>query len=125
MYSQKQHSPAARLALLPSPDLTEYQNDPELWTRRFDFDPTNHVEIHHASSHLTLGMCKNCRFAATARPTLGQFIDSILRSFYNTALRSIRTVCLSESTDSAPALLSLRQQLIHIGLPPNQVYECK
>jgi hypothetical protein len=97
---------SGRLAFLPSPDLSEYQNDPELYAEdemfadvvdrrvvtvpiRFDFDssPEVVIDIHHPHSHLTLGQYMNCRIAATAALTPGVFIEFILRSFYNTASR--------------------------------------
>lgn len=127
---------AARLAFLPSPDLSEYQNDPELYEldvmfaevidrrvaavpMRFDFDPANHVEIHHPRSHLTLGMYKNCRIPAAATPTPGLFIDFVLRSFYNTALRAHSDGLPRRAHRFTSSITSREQQFVYIGVPPS------
>ncbi|WP_370500249.1 DUF2290 domain-containing protein [Mycolicibacterium sp. jd] len=127
---------AARLAFLPSPDLSEYQNDPELYELdvmfaevidrrvaavplRFDFDPANHIELHHPKAHLTLGMYKNCRIATLAAPTPGLFIDFILRSFYNTALRTHSDELPRRAHRFASTITSKEQQLVYIGVPPS------
>jgi hypothetical protein len=95
-----------RLAFFPSPDLTEYQNNPEIYDDddiyadivmrnivvfpiRFDYDCTEGVfeEIHHPKSHLTLGQYKNCRIPVSAPLTPYLFLQFILRNFYNTAYK--------------------------------------
>jgi hypothetical protein len=93
-----------RLAFFPSPDLAEFQNNPEIYESdeifadvvarnivvfpvRFDFDSSDErfQEIHHSRSHLTLGQYQNCRIPVSAPITPYWFIDFILRNFYNTA----------------------------------------
>ena len=86
-----------RLAYFHNPDLEPYQNDPEIYLVdqiyaeiasrhvsgfpfRFDFNARTGV---HSKSHLTLGQYKNCRIPVThpVRPT--QFVDFLLRNFYD------------------------------------------
>ena len=95
-----------RLAFFPSPDLTEFQNSPEVYESdeiyaeitlknivpfpvRFDFDASDDVylELHHPRSHLTLGQYANCRIPVSAPMPPGAFVDFVLRNFYNTAHR--------------------------------------
>lgn len=93
------------LSFFPSPNLLEFQNDPEIYMQdvlyaevvdknivvspiRFDFDPDNYVDYHHPKSHLTIGQYKNCRIPVSAPLTPYQFLNFILRSFYNTAFHS-------------------------------------
>jgi hypothetical protein len=90
-----------RLAFFPSPNLLEFQNDPDLYLNdeiyadiimknlvrfplRFDFDNDPKVvkEIEHPASHLTLGQYKNCRIPVSSPITPFTFISFILRSFY-------------------------------------------
>jgi hypothetical protein len=95
-----------RLAFFPSPDLTEFQNSPDVYEQeevyaevvarnvvpfpvRFDFDSSDElfIELHHPRAHLTLGQYENCRIPVSAPLAPTAFIDFILRSFYNTAHR--------------------------------------
>lgn len=95
-----------RLAFFPSPELEDYENDPELYDTdeiyadiiaknivpfpiRFDFDRDDalHQEVDHPKSHLTLGQFKNCRIPVSAPLTPFVFIHFVLRNFYNTAFR--------------------------------------
>jgi len=93
-----------RLAFFPSPNLEEFQNNPEIYEDdeiyadvlmknivptpiRFDYDPDNHINLTHPMSHLTIGQYKNCRIPICAPITPNAFIDFILRNFYNTAHR--------------------------------------
>jgi hypothetical protein len=95
-----------RLAFFPCPDLSEYQNSPDIYESdelyaevvarnivsvpvRFDFDKENAEELHHPTSHLTLGQYSNCRIPVGAPVTPFVFMDFILRSFYNTAHRKL------------------------------------
>ncbi|WEF30922.1 DUF2290 domain-containing protein [Pseudoduganella chitinolytica] len=97
---------AHRLAFFPSPDLGEFQNNPDIYEAdeiyadilaknivtfpvRFDYDDDDalFVELHHPKSHLTLGQYKNCRIPVNGPLSPRTFLDFILRSFYNTAHR--------------------------------------
>lgn len=89
------------LAFYPSPDLLEFQNDPELYENeilyadiiskdvvttpvRFDFDPSAFVEDTHPHCHFTIGQYKNCRIPVSNALTPHRFLNFILRAFYNT-----------------------------------------
>ncbi|GAB2472122.1 DUF2290 domain-containing protein [Xylanimonas ulmi] len=88
-------------SFLPSPDLTAYQDDPQLYLRdevygdvvdprvvpvpmRVDFDAGAAVDLHHPHSHMTFGLYEHCRIAVTAAMTPWHFLELVLRSFYRT-----------------------------------------
>lgn len=94
------------LSYFPSPDLDQFQNEPEIYLEdevfadvvarnivpspvRFDFsnDSNKFVEGHHPYSHLTLGQYKNCRIPVCSPLGPFTFGTFILRNFYNTAFR--------------------------------------
>jgi len=94
------------LGFFPSPNLEEFQNNPEIYLEdvlyadvvarnivsfpiRFDFDCRDEVckPVEHPKSHLTLGQYKNCRIPITAPLTPYYFISFLLRNFYNTAFK--------------------------------------
>lgn len=96
-----------RLAFFPSPDLTEYQNDPEVYDQdiiyaeildrrvvptpiRFDFDRHSFISVQHPMSHVTIGQYKNCRIPLKSALSPFRFIEFILGSFYNTAFNNYR-----------------------------------
>lgn len=98
-----------RLAFFPSPNLDIFQNEPDIYFEdeiysdildarivtvplRFDFDDSedqngNKVAkpVIHPISHLTIGQYKNCRIPVSSAITPYQFIEFIIRNFYNTA----------------------------------------
>ena len=98
-----------RLAFFPSPDLDTFQNKPDLYLDddiysdildarivtvplRFDFDNSEDqngnkvaIPVIHPISHLTIGQYKNCRIPVSSAITPYQFIEFIIRNFYNTA----------------------------------------
>lgn len=94
------------LSYFPSPDLEQFQNEPEIYLDdevfadvvaknivpfpiRFDFsdDEKKFVEVYHPYSHLTLGQYKNCRIPVCSPLGPLAFGGFILRNFYNTAFR--------------------------------------
>lgn len=122
------------LSFLPSPSLVEFQNNPEIYIEdvlyaevveknivvtpiRFDYDPENYVDYHHPKSHLTIGQYKNCRIPVSAPLTPYQFLNFILRSFYNTAFNRycgeitsrapVFEICISDREQSLPHFRSL------------------
>jgi len=123
-----------RLAFFPSPDLYEFQNDSELYDNddiyadiiakniiptsiRFDYDPDNHALVSHPKSHLTIGQYKNCRIPVCAPITPNIFIDFILRSFYNTALRTHETeLSLDNSNLFKKSIFDEEQKTLHLSL---------
>lgn len=95
-----------RLAFLPSPDLLEYQNEPEIYDNdvmyaevldrrvvaspiRFDFDRDAHAEYVHPSAHVTIGQYTNCRIPMQSALSPFKFFEFVLSSFYNTAYNEI------------------------------------
>ena len=126
------HLTKHRLAFLPSPDLLEYQNNPELYLGevlyadivdkdavtvplRFDYDDDSFVALEHPRSHLTLGQYSRCRIPVTSGVTPHAFIDFLLRSFYNTASSSISLP--SPIMRFNQCITELERQVIHIGVP--------
>lgn len=94
------------LSYFPSPDLEQFQNEPEIYLEediyadvvaknivpfpvRFDFsnDAEKFVNVHHPYSHLTLGQYKNCRIPVCSPLNPLAFGAFILRNFYNTTFR--------------------------------------
>lgn len=125
-----------RLAFLPSPDLESFQNDPEPYEQdmmyaevisrqvvavpiRFEFDDRTGVaeSVNHPKSHVTLGQYSNCRIAASAPVTPGVFIGFILRSFYNTALRTISGGAPCAAHRWANTITDDEAALLHIAVP--------
>lgn len=126
----------SRLAYLPSPDLTPFQDDPEVYLHdelfgdvvdvravtvpfRFDYDGREDVvvDLHHPVSHATLGHYPHCRVAVSGPITPYYFVEFLLRSFYRTqgwlatdGLPGPRVKIQSTITD-------LERSLLHFGLP--------
>ncbi len=92
-----------RLAFFPSPSLSPFQDDPDAYMRdelfieivqrrifpspmRFDFDARDDVciDVVHPKSHLTLGNINGCRIPVSAPLAPRQFVEFILRNFYQT-----------------------------------------
>lgn len=89
------------LSFYPSPDLLEYQNDPEVYETdilfaevvmkdivttpvRFDFDLAAFEDYVHPASHFTVGQYRNCRIPVIGPLTPHRFLNFVLRAFYNT-----------------------------------------
>lgn len=98
---------AHRLAFFPAPDLQEFQNAPEWYWHdelfidvlarttapalvRFDYNANQerHRPVLHPKSHLTLGQYEGCRIPVSAPLTPYQFMDFVLRNFYDTPNKS-------------------------------------
>lgn len=97
-----------RLSFFPNPDVYLFQNYPDLYLEnelyndvidirfvcvplRFDFDNSTNDNgvsvaqpIIHPVSHLTIGQYTNCRIPVSSALTPYQFIEFIIRNFYNT-----------------------------------------
>jgi hypothetical protein len=101
---QKKEILAHRLSFFPSPNLLEFQNEPELYIEdevyadmldkqvvtvplRFDFDNSEGTakRVEHPISHLTIGQYKNCRIPVSAAITPYFFLSFLMKSFYHTA----------------------------------------
>ena len=122
-----------RLAFFPSPDLTEYQNDPEIYESdlvyaevisrnvvatpiRFDFDRDAFDEGDHPMSHLTIGQYHNCRIPVKSAISPFRFFEFILGSFYNTAFRNFRGEIAEIGTRHPTTIKAAEAIRIHIGL---------
>ena len=125
-----------RLAFFPSPNLEEFQNDPEIYLQeeiyadvvarnivpfplRFDYDTLSqtHAGTSHPSSHLTLGQYEHCRIPVTAPVPPIRFADFILRNFYHTAFLRYadRLPVFPESFDET--ILPVERNLMHVVVP--------
>lgn len=125
-----------RLAFYPSPNLEEYQNNPEIYENdemyadiikknvvpfplRFDYDSREGVtvELDHPLSHLTLGQYANCRIPVSSPLTPFTFISFILRNFYNTAYLEFCEK-IRQFNDAFPeTILGEERNVIHIQVP--------
>jgi len=125
-----------RLSFFPSPDLYEFQNEPELYLEdqiyadvvdkrvvpfpiRFDYEVDSQIvkPIEHPVSHLTLGQYKNCRIPVNSAVTPYQFIYFIITNFYHTAYVKYSDE-LSEFRDCFDeSIFKEEKELVHIHLP--------
>lgn len=122
-----------RLAFLPSPDLTEYQNDPDLYELdinytenldnrivptpiRFDFDQQAFISLIHPMSHLTIGQYKNCRIPVKSAISPFRFFEFILGSFYNTAFNNYRESIQNTGTIHPETIDTIESLGLHINL---------
>jgi hypothetical protein len=122
-----------RLAFLPSPDLTVYQNDPEIYESdiifaeivaknivttpiRFDFDKDSFVSDVHPMAHCTIGQYKNCRIPVSSAVSPYRFFEFILSSFYNTAYRDFGALLGTPAMLHPSTITPSEQQKIHINL---------
>jgi hypothetical protein len=125
-----------RLTFFPSPDLEEFQSNPNIYIEdeiyadvimrnivpfplRFDFDSreTVFVEIEHPRSHLTLGQYQNCRIPVSAPLTPCSFIQFILRNFYNTAYNKYSAQLSQFAQRFDDSITRLEKSLVHVTIP--------
>jgi hypothetical protein len=125
-----------RLAFFPSPDLLEFQNEPDLYMEeviyadvverkvvtvplRFDFDGRENVfeELTHPKSHLTLGQYSRCRIPVSAALMPLIFVDFILRSFYNTAFTEVTASLPRSRMSFDDCTCAAERSVVHIGIP--------
>lgn len=126
----------SRAAYLPAPDLSPFQEDPDLYLLdevygdvldrrvvtvplRLDFDSRPGVakDLHHPQSHLTLGQYPHCRLPIASPVTPYYFLELLLRSFY----RTDDWLC----TDHMPGprvrmpntITARERELLHLSLP--------
>ena len=119
------------LGFWPSPDLLDFQSNAEIYQEdilyseviernivvaplRIDFDPENFEEYHHPSTHLTIGQYKNCRIPVSAPFTPYQFMNLILRAFYNTAFNSYCASLTPKAPHFDVCITALEQSLPHL-----------
>lgn len=120
------------LTFYPSPNLTEYQNDPELYKTdilyadaiskdivsspiRFDFDENAFEELVHPKSHLTIGQYKNCRIPVSNGLTPYRFLRFVLRSFYNTCFQEYCSTWQASARDFPISVTATEKAELHIS----------
>ncbi|MFG6568899.1 DUF2290 domain-containing protein [Sulfitobacter sp. 1A13679] len=118
------------LAFYPSPDLLEYQNEPEIYETdvlyaevvmkdivttpvRFDYDPSSFVEYLHPSSHFTIGQYKNCRVPVLGALTPFRFLNFILRAFYNTPFHEYCSEWRPDAADFPETMTARERSDLH------------
>jgi hypothetical protein len=125
-----------RLAFFPSPNLEEFQNNPDIYLEdeiyadviarnivpfpvRFDYDGRNgiHEELIHPKSHLTLGQYEHCRIPVTAPMTPFWFVDFILRNFYHTAFCRYADRLPQCSDAFVDSILPAERGVVHVMIP--------
>lgn len=125
-----------RLAFFPSPDLEEFQNNPDIYQKdeiyadviaknivpfpvRFDYDvrSSHDQEFAHPKSHLTLGQYENCRIPVTAPIMPDRFVDFILRNFYHTASVRYADRLPARRGSFAESILSAERDVMHMVVP--------
>ena len=122
-----------RLTFFPAPNLEEYQNDPETYINdelyseivdrkivktplRFDFDAGDaFISVRHPMSHFTIGQYENCRIPVTSALTPYQFIDFILRNFYNTGRYS--GMGKAEEFKFETTITKAEKEIVHLCVP--------
>lgn len=125
-----------RLAFYPSPNLEEYQNNPEIYENdeiyadvikknivpfplRFDYCSRYETagQLDHPLSHLTLGQYANCRIPVSSPLTPYEFISFILRNFYNTAYKKFCGKIRQFDDAFQETIFREERNIIHIQVP--------
>ncbi len=121
------------LSYFPSPDLEQFQNEPEIYLEdevfadvvaknivpfpiRFDFsdDEEKFEDVHHPYSHLTLGQYKNCRIPVCSPLGPLAFGGFILRNFYNTAFRKYSAKFPTSKLGFANTITAKERKIPHV-----------
>jgi hypothetical protein len=121
------------LSYFPSPDLEQFQNEPEIYLDdevfaevvaknivpfpiRFDFsnDKEKFEDVYHPYSHLTLGQYKNCRIPVCSPLGPLAFGGFILRNFYNTAFRKYSAEFPNSMVRFANTISSKEREIPHV-----------
>ena len=125
-----------RLAFFPSPDLEEFQNNPDIYLEeevyadvvaknivsfpiRFDYEISDGSQQGppHPKCHLTLGQYENCRIPVTAPMTPIRFIDFILRNFYHTGFSRYAEMLPSFPGSFTQSIRAFERRLVHVTVP--------
>jgi hypothetical protein len=122
-----------RLAFFPSPDLTEFQNEPEIYESdviyaeildrrvvatpmRFDFDRDGFIAEVHPMAHVTIGQYKNCRIPMRSALCPFRFFEFILKSFYNTAFNNYDDVIGGPRLIHPTTITPNEAKCVHVSL---------
>lgn len=125
-----------RLAFFPSPHLEEFQNNPDVYLEdavyadvisksivpfplRFDFDTRDGVweKLRHPKSHLSLGQYSNCRIPASSPLSPAQFLDFVLRNFYNTAFSQYADKLSKSAWCFEKTIFDVEEDVVHLKIP--------
>jgi hypothetical protein len=118
------------LSFYPSPDLLEYQNDPEVYQTdilfaevvmkdivttpvRFDFDLAAFQDYVHPACHFTVGQYRNCRIPVVGALTPHRFLNFVLRAFYNTPYHEFCSEWKSSASDFATTVTERERSDLH------------
>lgn len=128
----------ARLCYFPSPNLLNFDEGEEVYNNddiyadiisrnllptaiRFDYDPSNHEDTHHACSHVSFGQYKNCRIPVSSALTPHRFIDFIIRNFYHNGYRGIEVELEKfKSADFSNSITENETEILHFNFVQNQ-----
>lgn len=121
------------LSYFPSPDLEQFQNEPDIYLEdevfadvvaknivpfpiRFDFsnDEEKFVDVDHPYSHLTLGQYKNCRIPVSSPVGPLAFGGFLLRYFYNTAFRKYSAEFPISKSRFAMTITATERKIPHV-----------
>lgn len=129
-----------RLAFFPASNLHLFQNEQEIYNEdeiygdvvdarvvstpiRFDFDDSVNSKgekvakpVIHPTSHLTLGQYKNCRIPVNSALTPYQFIEFILRNFYNNEYLSYKYL-LKDNVYFNDSIYEEEKKIVNICFP--------
>nr|WP_294972881.1 DUF2290 domain-containing protein [uncultured Pseudomonas sp.] len=126
-----------RLTYYPSPSLRPFHDDPDSYLRdeifleivsrriipfplRFDFDIEAAKDILHPSCHLTLGDVKGCRIPVAAPLTPRQFVEFIVRNFYQTEKHDFVSTFPNHRLHFEPSITARERGLVHVAIPGPQ-----
>lgn len=118
------------LSFYPSPDLLEYQNEPEIYETdvlyaevvkkdivttpiRFDFDTAAFKDYVHPVSHFTVGQYRNCRIPVISGLTPYRFLNFVLRAFYNTPYHELCSKWKGTAADFPSTVTEREQSDLH------------
>lgn len=124
-----------RLTFFPAPNLEEFQNDPEIYMNdtlyndivdkkivktplRFDFDSGDaFLSVKHPMSHFTIGQYESCRIPVTSALTPYQFLDFIIRNFYNKYGVSEISLLKRKKLSFIGTITDEEEKIMHICVP--------
>ena len=125
-----------RLAFFPSPDLEEFQNNPDIYLIeeiyadivaknivsfpiRFDYEISEQTyqELEHPKSHMTLGQYEYCRIPVTAPLAPDRFIEFIVRNFYHTGFIKYAEKLPLFGNSFPDSISQLEQNVVHVAVP--------
>lgn len=125
-----------RLAFFAAPELKEFQNAPEWYWHdepfndvmvrstapvlfRFDYNAENgnRRSVVHPKTHLTLGLYEGCRIPVSAPLSPHQFMDFVLRNFYDTTAESYADALPRSRRGFDQSITESEQLVMHLAVP--------